>query len=97
MTDVVSLVAALRRPPLLTRAARLGQAEYSRTRDLRRLMRTPVAPTPEKAVATLLAEEQELEATRQSGAAGYNLLRHIEVLIAMVAETRLLARSQAAT
>jgi Family of unknown function (DUF6477) len=92
MTDLLNLVAQLRRPRLLIRAARAGQADYNRTRDLRRLVRSDATPSPDRAVSALLAEEERLEKTRQQGDAGYSLTRHIEVLIAMIAEARLLAR-----
>lgn len=95
MTDLLALVTHLKRPRLLIRAARLGQLDYNRDRDLRRLMRMPAAPNPEQALARLLAEEERLEAERREGDAGYNLPRHIEVLIAMIAEVRLLHRSAA--
>jgi hypothetical protein len=95
MTDLLALVTHLKRPRLLIRAARLGQLDYNRDRDLRRLMRMPAAPNPEQALARLLAEEERLEAERREGDAGYNLPRHIEVLIAMIAEVRLLHRPAA--
>jgi hypothetical protein len=40
-----------------------------------------------------VAEEERIEATRQSGDAGYSFLRHIEILIAMMAELRHIARA----
>jgi len=92
MTDLVRLLSDLRRPRLLIRAARFGLAEYNRTRDLARLMRTAAVPAPERALAALIATEAELEETRRAGAAGYSLARHIDVLIAMMAEARLLPR-----
>lgn len=90
MSNAHSLVAELRRPRLLIRAARAGLAEYNRNRDLRRLMRLAVAPGPDRALALLMAEEARIEATRQAGDAAYSLTRHIELLIAMIAEVRLL-------
>lgn len=95
MPDAASLVASLRRPRLLVRAARAGLAEYNRSRDLRRLMRTTDAPAPETALSVLLAEEERIEAIRQAGDASYSFGRHIEILIAMMAEVRLLPRARA--
>lgn len=88
MTDSTRLLAELRRPRLLIRAARLGMAEYNRTRDLKRLVHMPDTPPPERALATLFAVEAEMEETRRKGAAHYSLARHIEVLIALLAESR---------
>lgn len=92
MTDLLSLVSDLRRPRLLIRAARAGLGDYNRTRDLRRLTQASPAPSPDRAVSLLLAEEERLEESRRQGSAGYSLTRHIEILIAMMAEARLLPR-----
>lgn len=48
MSDLLSIVAELKRPQLLIRAARAGLADYNRSRDLKRLIRTPEAPGPER-------------------------------------------------
>ena len=90
MTDFRKILADLRRPRLLIRAARFGMADYRRERDLRRI----VAPlsTPERTLPHLVEEEDRLETIRQSGDAGYSVARHIEVLIALMAEVRLLPR-----
>jgi Family of unknown function (DUF6477) len=92
MTDPNTLLAALRRPKLLIRAARFGLADYDRARDLKRLMRTPAAPSPQVAVTRLFEQEADLEETRKAGGAAYSAARHVEVLIALIAEARLLAR-----
>ena len=93
MTDVRSLFANLRRPRLLMHAARFGLGDYSRERDLRRLVKCE--HSPEKTVPCLLDEEERLEETRLSGDAGYSVARHIDVLIALMAEAQLLRRSAA--
>lgn len=90
MTDLFHLVSELRRPELLVRAARAGLIDYNRKRDLKRLMCTAEAPSPDRAVAALLAEEERLDDIRRKGDATYSFARHIEVLIAMMAEARLL-------
>jgi hypothetical protein len=92
MTDVMTLLASLRRPRLLIRAARFGLADYNRDRDLMRLMRLPATPSPARAVDGLIAEEARLEAIRLAGEASYSVARHVEVLIALMAEARLLPR-----
>jgi Family of unknown function (DUF6477) len=88
MTDLATLLGALRRPKILIRAARAGVRDYRRERDLKRLLRTPKAP--QVAIGSLLAEEGRLEATRTSGEATYDLRRHVAVLTAILAEARLL-------
>lgn len=94
MNTDVTTVSALRRPGLLIRAARHGIVDYNRARDLRRLMRLDKTPTPAQAVGSLIEAEQSLEDTRKSGDATYSVIRHVEVLIALLAEARLLARAQ---
>ena len=93
MTDFRTILANLRRPRLLIRAARFGLADYHRDRDLRRLLATTA--TPERMVPRLLAEEQRLEEIRQTGGSHYPVARHIEVLIALMAEVQLLPRKVA--
>jgi hypothetical protein len=90
MTDCRTLLATLRRPRLLMRAARFGLGEYRRERDLRRYVTS--ATTPEDTVSSLISVEAKLEATRVAGDAGYSVARHIEVLIALLAEAQLLRR-----
>jgi hypothetical protein len=42
-------------------------------------------------------EEKQMEAIRTTGDAAYSIARHIEVLIALMAEVRLLPRAQMKT
>lgn len=88
----LTVLKRLRRPKLLIRAARFGLADYDRERDLRRLMRAAIAPAPRQAVSRLIEEEARLEDIRRSGAAAYSPARHVDVLIALMAEARLLPR-----
>ena len=90
MTDFRALLATLRRPRLLIRAAHCGLVDYKRDRDLRRLACSSISP--DRVVPRLLAEEERLEETRRTGEAGYCVAHHIEVLIALMAEVRLLPR-----
>lgn len=92
MTDLLTLVSDLRRPRLLIRAARAGVTGYNRNRDLKRVMRVAEPPAPERALRALIAEEAAVEETRLAGAATYSFTRHIELLIAMIGEARLLPR-----
>jgi hypothetical protein len=100
MTDILSLLASLRRPNLLVTAARLGAEDYSRPVHLRRLLPGADLPGPGAALMQLMAMEAGLEEHRRiaSGGAGYSPARHIEVLAAIMAEARSLAarRSPAA-
>jgi hypothetical protein len=91
MTDCRTLLATLRRPRLLMRAARFGLGDYRRDRDLRRYVDR--AGSPEETVTSLMRVEAGLEATRVAGDAAYSVARHIEVLIAILAEAQFLRRS----
>lgn len=90
MTDCRTMLATLRRPRLLMRAARFGLAEYRRERDLCR--HVAGAASPEDTVTSLMSVEARLEATRIAGDAAYSVARHIEVLIAILAEAQVLRR-----
>ncbi len=91
MTDLATLLNALRRPKILIRAARAGVVDYRRDRDLKRLLRQPRVAAPTQAIGSLLAEEKRLEVTRTAGEATYSIQRHVAVLTAILAEARLLA------
>jgi Family of unknown function (DUF6477) len=96
MTDLASILHALRRPKILIRAARAGVTDYRRERDLKRLLRQSRAAAPTVAIGSLLDEERRLEGNRTSGEATYNLQRHVAVLTAILAEARLVAAPQQA-
>lgn len=90
MTDPLSILTALRRPRLLIRAARFGVTDYRRERDLSRLLHSPRLPAPGQALDSLMAQEEMLETTRRAGDASYSISRHIDLLIALMAEARLI-------
>ena len=96
MTELRSHIARLQRPRLLIQTARLGLPDYRRERDLRRLIGTLSAPPPPVSVARLLQAEDEVEEVRRTGATGYNPIRHVDLLIALMAEARLLPRDPVA-
>lgn len=77
----------LRRPRLLSRAAREGARIYKRERDLQNAL--PGAAGPRRGrdiVSRLLSIEAQIEADRRAHAAGYSPTRHVQVLSALVAE-----------
>jgi hypothetical protein len=90
MTDFQTILANLRRPRLLIRAARFGLEDYRRERDLRRLLQETA--NPDRILPALLAEEARLENIRKTGDLSYPVARHIEVLVALMAEVNLLPR-----
>ena len=94
MTDILALVKTLRRPRLLIRAARFGLAEYNRETALKRLMRVPSVPNSKRALSALVTVEADLETARQTGDARYSVARHVEVLVALLGELRLVNQPQ---
>lgn len=90
MTEIRSLPGRLQRPRLLIRAARHGLADYRRERDLKRLIGTGGQAGPDAALPRLMQEEERMETRRLCGDLGYSFARHIDLLIAVIAEARLL-------
>ena len=87
MTDYASLVAALRRPRLLVRAARFGMLDYDRRR-LARLLPDPAERMGARLLQGLLEAETEAERRRRGDCATYSEARHVELLSALMAEAR---------
>ncbi|MFW8634599.1 DUF6477 family protein [Cribrihabitans pelagius] len=92
MQDLYSRLTALRRPRLLARSARLGARSYCRKRDLPRVLGYGTLPRPAVAALQLMELEQGMEDSRKRGEAGYSLIRHVELLIALAGEAEFLER-----
>lgn len=90
MQDILSMLNALHRPRLMMRAARIGAENYRRATHLPRLFGYGVLPRHGAALLKMMEIESELETQRKANDAAYNILRHIDVLIAMVGEARIL-------
>ncbi len=90
MQDILSRVEGLKRPPLLVRAARFGLDDYNREGQLPRLLRTLAPPRAGAAILSLLDIEADLDERRRDQSADYSVARHVEVIIALMAEARLL-------
>jgi len=96
MQDILSMLKTLRRPRLLMRAARIGAEDYRRENHLPRVLGYGVLPRHGAALLKLIEIEQDLNTLRTSGDSSYNLVRHVDILIAMVGEARVLRTAQAA-
>lgn len=88
MKDIHSLLASLRRPHLLMRAARIGAQDYRREVQLPRLLGYGVLPRHADALIRLIDTEQEIESQRTSADPCYNVVSHVEIMIAIVGEAR---------
>lgn len=76
------------------RAAQIGVAEYKRVAHLPRLLGYGRMPKQSEAILKLIEIEKNLKALRKAGESADNLLRHIDVMIAIVGEARDLRASQ---
>ena len=92
MSEILSALASLRRPRLLIRAARHGMTDYSRERTLTRLVEGQSSMAPEAAVRLLMQAEAQVESDRQKDDGTYSVARHVELLIAIMSEARMLVR-----
>lgn len=95
MQDVITMLASLRRPRLLIRAARIGAQDYARDRHLQRLLGYGALPRPAAALMRLMELEREMDEARKADVAGYSLPRHLDLLIAMMGEAQVLKASRA--
>jgi len=98
IVSILDTLARSDRPRLLLRAARSGTMDYRREIDLKRILRVPATPAPGPAtVRALIALEAEMEQlrTRPGDECGesWRPARHVEVMIALIAEARLIAES----
>jgi|TARA_B110000967_G_scaffold157321_1_gene162433 hypothetical protein len=94
MQDALTILHKLRRPKMLMRAAQIGVAEYKRVAHLPRLLGYGRMPKQSEAILKLIEIEKNLKALRKAGESADNLLRHIDVMIAIVGEARDLRASQ---
>lgn len=90
LPDMPQGVSDRRRPRLLLGAARHGLSLYRRDRDLPRLLARHLDKAPLDALTEM---EANTEQARRSGSATYSFARHIEILIALIAEQRLAPRA----
>ena len=94
MQDALTILHKLRRPKMLMRAAQIGVVEYKRVAHLPRLLGYGRMPKQSEAILKLIEIEKNLKALREAGESADNLLRHIDVMIAIVGEARDLRASQ---
>lgn len=90
MTDILLRLDRLRRPRLLIRAARLGAEEYRRDLHLPRLLGRGALPRSLVALERLMELEASQDAARLNDEAGYSIMRHVETMIAVIGEARIL-------
>ncbi len=97
MLDIQTRIAKLRRPELLIKAARFGLDDYVRNTHLKRILKTEMIPRPAPALMALLDIESMLNDARKEKQATYSVARHVDVIIAIMAEAQNFAASSRPT
>lgn len=97
MLDIQTRIAQLRRPKLLVNAARFGLDDYVRSQHLKRILKSEILPRPAPALMELLEIESALNTARKDKQATYSVARHIDVIIALMAESKTYAASRRPT
>ncbi|WP_420002754.1 DUF6477 family protein [Arenibacterium sp. LLYu02] len=95
MLDLATRLTTLTRPRLLARAARIGADDYARARHLAPLLGRAYPQRPAVILTRLLDLEAQYEAARVVANPGYSFARHVAVLIAIAAESRMYLQSKA--
>lgn len=94
MQDLLAKLDNLKRPRLLIRAARIGMDEYRRDVHLKRHLGHGPLPRSGAALARLVEIESSLNQQRRERNAGYSSVKHVDLLIAMMGEARILRTSR---
>ncbi len=90
MTNLKNALESIHRPKTLMRAAKSALGNYDRSTGLQRLLGKSDKIRPEDALRELLPLEQDCETRRQTGRIAYSVARHLEVMVAIIAEASLL-------
>ncbi|QPM89784.1 DUF6477 family protein [Pseudooceanicola algae] len=90
MQDIQSMLAKLRRPRMLIRAARIAADGYRREVHLSAVLGQSVLPRHGAAAMHLMDREAELNRLRRDGCTTYSPSQHVSVLCALIGEARLM-------
>lgn len=88
MLDLKTQLTNLKRPKLLVRAARIGLKDYRRKRHLARILGGTVPTRASAVVMQLFDLENFQNSQRKTRDAAYSAARHIEILVALIAENQ---------
>ncbi|SLN35978.1 hypothetical protein ROA7450_01699 [Roseovarius albus] len=92
--DYTDQLDSLRRPRTLIQAARIGMADYRRETHLQQCIEAVPLPSANAATAQLLELERLENHRRLDDDMTYSVKKHVEILIALMSEARLLRASQ---
>jgi len=90
MLDIHTRLVGLKRPKLLARAARFGVDDYRRNIHLTRIFQSDDLPRHAEAIIRLFDIEDEMNTARLAGSGNYTSARHVDVLVAIAGEARLM-------
>lgn len=79
----------MERPLLLVKTARIGARHYRRDRDLPGAIAGLLNRPPDEIIPRLARAEAQCEDDRRAGAAAYRPGRHVQILAALLAESRM--------
>ncbi len=88
MLDITTRLTQMKRPKILISAARFGLDEYTRGTHLARILKSDPAPKPGPAIMQLLEIESVLNEERLQKRSTYSVARHVDVMIAIMAEAQ---------
>jgi hypothetical protein len=89
MNDILDRLDRMRRPHLLLSAARIGAEDYRRETHLPRILGHGALPRHLAALARLMEIETEMNDTRLAEDAAYSTMNHVDVMIAVIGEARI--------
>ena len=95
MTHLLNSLNDIHRPRLLIQAARIGSATYRRELNLRRLFGPGRLPRSITALALLMDMEALMNTRREANEADYCAADHVDLLVAMMGEARLVRAAYA--
>ena len=91
MRDLKTQILQLKRPKLLVNAARIGLVDYRRKPHLARILGGVVPSKTSAALMQLFDLENLHNRQRKTRDATYSAARHIDILIALIAESQRLS------
>ena len=89
LADLIEETFPMSRPKILVTTARLGARRYRRQRDLPGAVPGLLAQPDAAILPKLVEAEARCEEARRAGSVAYRPARHVQVLAALLAETRM--------
>ena len=94
MTQALRTLSRIKRPKLLLAAARNAKNLCNREKLLSELLKNEPAVTGEKALARLMAAEEQLNEQRKAHNANYQPSRHVMIMAALLIEAAIVQNKE---